>query len=124
MKKIISLGLVLGVFPVVALAVTDAFFILGRIHDIISVAMPILIAFAAVYFVWGIITFIMAKDEEQKKKSRSKIINGLIGLFVIIAFWGILAVVLNTFGLTNRPGGPVVPCTPANPQNPNPLNPC
>ena len=30
---------------------------------------------------------------------RTKIINGLIGLFVIVAFWGIIAVVQRTFNI-------------------------
>jgi hypothetical protein len=121
MKKIISLGLVLGSLPVVAFAAaTNAFDIIGVIAGIISVIMPVLVALAAVFFIWGVITYIFTKDEEQKKKSRSRIINGLIGLFVIIAFWGILAVIMNTFGLTNKIGGNPVPCNPI----PGSLNPC
>lgn len=114
MKKIISLGFVLGIFPVVAFAAENAtvISILKTISAILAILMPILIALAAIYFVWGILTFIMAKEEEQKKAGRSKIINGLIGLFVIVAFWGIIGVVMRTFGVYNQLPQDVVPQVP------------
>ena len=43
---------------------------------------------------------------------RTKIINGLIGLFVIVAFWGIIGVVKNSFGIQNNPTDNIIPVTP------------
>ena len=56
--------------------------------------------------------FISSSDEEAKKGGRAKIINGLIGLFVIVCFWGIIGIVKNTFGIGNATGANIVPCTP------------
>ncbi len=112
MKKIISFSLVFGAMPFLAFATTDALGILTKISGLLAVIMPILVAFAAVYFVWGVITYIMSKDEEQKKKSRSKIVNGLIGLFVIVAFWGIIGIVMRTFDVGTGTGTNIVPTIP------------
>ncbi len=100
MKKIISLGLVLGAFPMLALASGTVDSILLQVIRYVNLIVPVLITVAVGYFIWGVIQFISSSDEESKKMARTKIINGLIGLFVIVAFWGIIAVVKNTFGIT------------------------
>lgn len=115
MKKIVSLGVVLGSFPLVGLAASgaDAFSIMTVINRILDYAIPILITLAVVYFIWGVISFVTASDEEAKKKGRTKIINGLIGLFVIVAFWGIIALVTNTFGVgPQKLNENAIPCIP------------
>lgn len=101
MKKIISLGAVLGGFPMLAMAATGvtAFSILGNIARLLGYIIPVLITLAVVYFIWGVIQYTVSTDEEAKKGARSKIIQGLIGLFVIIAFWGILSLITTTFGI-------------------------
>lgn len=114
MKKIISLGVVLGgIMPSFAFALNDqsAFSLITTISLLLSWIVPVLIALAVVYFIWGVIQYTISTDDEAKKGARSKIIQGLIGLFIIIAFWGIIKVVTNTFGI--GPGTtPVLPCVP------------
>lgn len=99
MKKIISLSVVAGVVAPFAVYAADAFSIITKINQILATVIPVLITLAVVYFIWGIIQYTLTTDEEAKKKARSKIINGLIGLFVIVAFWGIIRLVTNTFGV-------------------------
>ena len=101
MKKIISLGIVLGSMPMLAFAAAgvSAFSILGNIARLLGYAIPVLITLAVVYFIWGVIQYTVSTDEEAKKGARSKIIQGLIGLFVIVAFWGILSLITTTFGV-------------------------
>jgi len=100
MKKIIALGAVLITLPSLAFATGSVGGILVTVIGYINLIVPVLITVAVGYFIWGVISFISASDEEAKKMGRTKIINGLIGLFVIVAFWGIIAVVKNTFGIT------------------------
>lgn len=114
MKKIISLGVVLG-FPMLAFAQTQTLFgIIAIINQILAFLIPVLITAAVVYFIWGVVQYtIAASDEEAKKAGRSKIINGLIGLFVIIAFWGIIRIVTTTFGVKGGQLDPSeIPCIP------------
>lgn len=113
-KKLIVLsGFVLSLAPVVAFAastalpsvgtarVTDANSLFARITGILNAVIPVMIALAVVYFVWGVVGYVISDDEEAKKRGRDKIIYGIIGLAVIIALWGLVAILTNTFGLTD-----------------------
>lgn len=110
MKKIISLGIVIGVTPIFAFA-ASAFSILAVVNQILAVIIPILVTLAVIYFIWGVIQYMISKEEDQKKAARSKIMNGLIALFVIVAFWGIIRVITNTFGVGPEQLNPnAIPC--------------
>lgn len=113
-KKLIALSsFVLGLTPVVALAQTGTVTncsgttlstingILCKISQILGAVVPVLIALGVVYFVWGVVTYVIASDEEAKSSGRNRIIYGIIGLAVIIAVWGLVKVLTNTFGLEN-----------------------
>jgi hypothetical protein len=64
-----------------------------------NVIIPFLIALAIVVFFWGVISYVIAADEEAKTKGRDKMIYGLIGIAVIVGLWGFIALLQNTFGL-------------------------
>ena len=115
-KKLITLsGFVLGLAPVVVLAqttggtptvcaggtITTIQGMLCKIAEILGAVLPVLIALGVIYFVWGVISYVIASDEEAKKAGRDRIIYGIIGLAVIITVWGLVAILRNTFGLTN-----------------------
>jgi hypothetical protein len=84
---------------------------LCRIGQILNAVEPVLIALAVVYFIWGVVSFIMSSDEEAKTKGREKIIYGIIGLAVIIGLWGLVNLLSNTFGLSNT-GNEQLPTVP------------
>jgi 4-hydroxybenzoate polyprenyltransferase len=112
MKKVISLGIVIGSVTFFALA-ANAFSILTTINQILNTIIPILISLAVVWFIWGVIQYLVAGDEEKKKAARGMIINGLIGLFIIIAFWGIIRLITTTFGVGSEQLNPgAIPCIP------------
>jgi len=113
-KKLIVLsGFVLGLAPVVVLAQTGTITvckstslttindILCKISQILGAIVPVLIALGVVYFVWGVISYVIAGDEEAKKKGRDRIIFGIIGLAVIVGVWGLVRILTRTFGLDN-----------------------
>ncbi|MFA5841071.1 MAG: pilin [Candidatus Paceibacterota bacterium] len=116
-KKLIVLsGSVLGFSPLVALAqVTTTggsncaanagqgtlFTVLCKIGQILNAVVPVLIALGVVYFVWGVITYVISSDEEAKKAGRDRIIFGIIGLAVIIAMWGLVGILTKTFDVSN-----------------------
>lgn len=116
MKKIISFGAVLGSFPLFTFAATaaNAFSILDTVNQILNWLIPILITVAVIYFIWGVIQYTVSQDEEAKKGARGKIIQGLIGLFVIVAFWGIISLITNTFGVgPQKLNKDAIPCIPS-----------
>lgn len=99
MKKIISLGVALGVVAPSLVFAADAYSIIGDVGRILGYIIPVLITLAVIYFIWGVIQYTVSSDEEKKKKAKGMIIQGLIGLFIIVAFWGILSLITNTFGV-------------------------
>lgn len=119
-KLIVLAGLVMGAAPVVALAqvsfggasATDCtygaggggtlFGLLCRIGQLLNAVVPVLIALGVLYFVWGVVQYVIASDEEAKKAGRNRIIFGIIGLAVIIGLWGLVSLLRNTFGLNNQ----------------------
>lgn len=112
MKKFIALGAVIGTFPLFAFA-ADAFSVLTVINRILATVIPILITLAVVYFIWSVIQYTLSSDEEAKKKAKNGIVTGLIGLFVIVAFWGIIRLVTNTFGVgSEQLRDDAIPCIP------------
>lgn len=70
-----------------------------RIQDILNSIIPVLIALGLVYFVWGVVRYVIADSEEAKKKGKDIIIYGIIGFAVIIALWGLVFILVNTFDL-------------------------
>lgn len=77
------------------------FGVLCRVGQFLNSIVPVLIALGVVYFVWGVISFVMAGDEEAKTAGRDRIIFGIIGLAVIIGMWGLVNLLRNTFLLNN-----------------------
>jgi len=49
-------------------------------------------------------------DEEKRKAGRNTMLYGIIGLFVMVAVWGLVNVLISTFGLDTAV--PVVPGLP------------
>jgi Type IV secretion system pilin len=131
-KKLIALsGLVLGLAPFAAFAQTTggtvAFScavssvtgsgtqiqdLLCKIDSILNSILPVLIALGVVYFVWGVITYVISSDEEAKTAGRDRIIYGIIGLAVIIGVWGLVKILGNTFGINNNVQNINLPTTP------------
>ena len=72
--------------------------------DILSQVVIILIALAVVFFLYGILKYIgSGDDEESRGKSKNVMIYGIIGLFVMVSFWGIVNILINTFELDTTP---------------------
>ena len=71
-----------------------------------------LIGVAVLVFFWGIIRYVMAgADEEKRAAGRSLMIYGIIGLFVMVAVWGLVYFLASVLGVSvgggvNTPGIP------------------
>jgi hypothetical protein len=108
-------GYALGFAPVVAFAqttggtptkcaggsITTIQSLICKFNELLGAVLPLLIAIGVVIFVWGVISYVIASDEEAKSKGRDRIIAGIIGLVVIVGLWGLVRIVTNTFGLNN-----------------------
>lgn len=61
---------------------------------------PLLFAVAFIVFIFGIFQYFIAggADEEKRTKGRSFMLWGIIGFFVMVSIWGILNLLVNSFG--------------------------
>lgn len=79
-----------------------------RLMQLLNYVIPVLIALGVVYFVWGVVQYFIGGGDEAKTEGRNKIIFGIIGLAVIIAMWGLVYLLVNTFfdfgGIPGAPG--------------------
>lgn len=100
MKNIFK-ALVFGaiIAPTLANAQTTFTTILGTIGGLINQIIPILIAGALAYFIYGVIKFVISSDADDKEAARKVVVQGVIGLFVIVSVWGLVGVVQQTFGI-------------------------
>ena len=68
---------------------------------IINPIILFLFAVAIVYFLYGLAQYLLSPDnEEVRKSSKSHMMWGVIGLFIMVAVFGIMKIILNTFGET------------------------
>ncbi len=59
---------------------------------LINQVLPVLSAVAVAIFLWGCVRYIYATQSEgEKAAARDAMVWGLVALFVIFSFWGILA---------------------------------
>src|SRR3989344_526602 len=108
-KTLTKIAISTGMFlPILASAAT-VFSVLDQFNTILKQIIPMLMILATVIFLWGVILYVVAGgDEDKVKKAKSFIILGLIGLFVMVAVWGVVRALVNTFGV----GGGRIPPEP------------
>jgi len=97
MKKIITSVLFLS--PVLAFA--QILTTIGTIQSIIDAVIPLLMTLAVVAFFWGLVKYIANADDEAAKESgKTLMIWGMVAIFVMVAFWGIIGFFQESFGVT------------------------
>ena len=68
---------------------------------IVKAIIPFLITLSIAVFIYGVVKFIFnADNEEERKKGKNFMIYGIISLFVIVSVWGLVNILINTFGLS------------------------
>lgn len=114
MKKIIALAIALAPLSVFAQQITDVNSLTSKLSKIGDTVLVLFISFAIIWIVWSVIRYIMTQDVERSKRGHD-ILLGIVGLFVILSIWGLVAILSNTFTTqTNVPRDkfPTVPTPP------------
>lgn len=100
-KKIAVLGV--AAVPLVGFAqVADTvegflFYVMGLVNDRI---IPLLIMLALIYVLWTGLSYIRSLDDSQRRDDLKKqLFWGIIGLFVIVSIWSLVALIGNTFDI-------------------------
>jgi hypothetical protein len=97
MKKFLFLFSFLTLFPLIASAQTISALI-TKLGSILNSIVPVLIGLGLIYFIWGVIRYVIADSEEAKNKGKDTMIYGIIGFTVISAIWGIVNMVVDFLG--------------------------
>ncbi|MAG12741.1 hypothetical protein CL630_02940 [bacterium] len=97
-------------FPIVTFALSkpeNLIQLIDRFVEILGALIPFLFGIALIGFLWGVAQFVLNADSEDKRRDGKQImIWGIIGLFVMISVWGLVAVIGGTFGIGVDPGAP------------------
>jgi peptidoglycan biosynthesis protein MviN/MurJ (putative lipid II flippase) len=94
--------------PVIAFAQTvkdtGGFFnILQTVQNLLTAALPVLIALALLFFFWALAMFLMnSGDEAARATARQQMIWGIIVLFILVSVWGLVNLLANTFDVTGE----------------------
>ncbi len=107
MKKLLTFVSLTAFVPLVSFAAnTNCDAVTGGIGKIICQAnqilnsiVPAILSLGVIYFVWGVVQYVIGGGEEAKTKGRDQMIFGIIGLTAIVGVWGLVNIVTNTFGI-------------------------
>jgi len=118
MHKLLKVGLpifIMVLFPVLAFAQQQGG---GKIFELVDVfggliakLIPIVIGLAVLTFLWGVLKYVVAKDEESQKEARGVMLYGIIALFVMVSVWGLVNIFRQSLNLDERttPPPPGIP---------------
>ena len=79
---------------------------------LLRLAITVITILMTVFFLYNVLRFIMNKDAAKTADLRKAMINGLIGLFVAAAVWGIVGLVSNVTGVSTNGTTGNVTCPP------------
>lgn len=106
MKKLIVAGstLLLPTFAFAQAPVTDLTSLGEAIQYVMNLAFPILLGIAVIVIIWGVFQMILnAGDEEARKAGRTKLLWGVIGVFLMLSVWGLINILVNSFDFGTGP---------------------
>jgi hypothetical protein len=72
---------------------------LQETHRIAGRAIPLLIGVALLVFVWGVVMFMVSNDDRARGEGKRRMVWGVIGLFVIVSVWGLVALLGTLLGI-------------------------
>jgi Type IV secretion system pilin len=118
MKKITSIlsrvgtAIGVGLIPFVASAqvntniggqINNANDIVNQFGRIGTVAISIMISLAVIWIIFHVVRYlIMTNDAAKRDEAKKSILWGILGLFIILSIWGLVAILTNTFNTTNQ----------------------
>ena len=107
MKRILAIGAV-SAMPFLALAQSINYQSSSGLSGLISWAgsmlakiVPLFVALAVVYFIWEVFQYTIAGDEDKKKAAKTQIIWGIVGIFIMVSVWGLVAILQSTFNTSS-----------------------
>lgn len=86
------------IIPVAEASITTLMLSVNRV--IINPLIYFLFALAVVYFVYGLAKYLLSPDNEEiRKNSKQQMLWGVFGMFIMIAVFGIMNMIITTIGV-------------------------
>lgn len=75
--------------------------LIGKIiTNILNPIIILMFAIALAVFAFGVVRYVwQPENEEERSKGRTSMFWGIIGMFVMVSVYGILRLIINTFGI-------------------------
>jgi hypothetical protein len=67
-------------------------------RTILNSAIIFLISLAVCWFIWNVIQYAIAQDEEKKGDAKGQMVWGIIAIAVIVSIWGLVNILQVLFG--------------------------
>jgi succinate dehydrogenase/fumarate reductase cytochrome b subunit len=102
MKKFTKISaIVLAAAPIFALAANTNFSYLttalNTLKELIDSTVVLLVSVAVVYFIWNVIRYVIAGEEDKKEAAKTHMVWGIVAIAVIVSVWGLVALLQNVF---------------------------
>jgi len=86
-----------GIIPTAEASISTLMESISRV--IINPLIMLLFALAVVYFVYGLVQYLLSPDNEEVRKTiKTRMLWGIIGMFIMVAVFGIMQLILKTVG--------------------------
>lgn len=79
-----------------------------RVVSYLNIAVYLIMALAFLYFVWNVFHYFFVADA-NKVEAGKYVMHSIIGFAVILTFWGLVQLLINTAGLNNSQGAVTAP---------------
>lgn len=79
---------------------------LNKINSaILNPLIGLVFAVATIVFIYGLVEFIRSETADKAREAgKKKILYGLLGMFIMFSAYGLIHLILGTFGIPNSPG--------------------
>ena len=62
----------------------------------------LLIALAVIFIIWHVVIYMIKPGEGDRSEAAKSIGYGILGLFIILSIWGLVNILIGTFGTNNN----------------------
>lgn len=74
-----------------------------------SALITLITLLATIYFFWGVASYVLQADNDEKRKAGVKrMVGGIVGLAVMASVWGLVRFLTSTFGTGNSQSLPQI----------------
>lgn len=76
----------------------------------VNTGVAVLISLGVLVFIWGAFQWLSSgANEEVREMGKHRMINGIIGIFIMISIWGLVNILINTIGFGYRTDASINP---------------